>query len=92
MKNAKAAVTSAAAFQEKQSAMTTYKNRFDFDIGYLVKSPCRDCKIRHNFPKCSKDCKILDKVQEILCGAVSSTRGFSSLESYALSMESWGRK
>ncbi|MFO8083505.1 MAG: hypothetical protein R6U27_04200 [Desulfobacterales bacterium] len=72
--------------------MTNYNHRFDFDIGYLVKSPCKNCEMRQNFPKCSEDCELLDKVQEMLCGAVSSTRGFSSLESFALSMESWGRK
>ena len=72
--------------------MTSYKHRFDFDVGYLVKSPCRQCDKRPDFPKCFEDCEILDKVREALCGAVSSTRGHSSLESFAIGMENCGRK
>lgn len=72
--------------------MTTYSHRFDFDVGYLVKSPCKNCKIRYKFPKCLEDCETIDRIHGALCGTISSTKGFSALESFAVSMESWGRK
>jgi hypothetical protein len=77
---------------QKKNKMTTYKHRFDFDVGYLVKSPCKNCETRTDFPRCSEHCEIIDKIHGILCGTISSTKGFSSLESFAISMESWGRK
>ncbi len=72
--------------------MTHYKHRFDFDVGYLVKSPCRDCENRPAFPDCWEQCEILDGIRETLRGAVSSTRGFSSLESFSIFLESGERK
>lgn len=51
-----------------------YKHRFDFEIGYLVKSPCRDCETRKGFPRCIDACKVLDKIHTIMAEAVSCTR------------------
>jgi hypothetical protein len=65
----------------------TPKKRFDFDIGYLVKSPCRDCMTRFQFPACMEVCRVLDRVQRKLARGVSSTRSPSLLESYAVLME-----
>lgn len=55
------------------------KNRFncefDFDIGYLIKSPCRDCDRRKSFfPDCSRECLLLDRIQSILATTVSCTK------------------
>jgi len=54
--------------------MTVYKHKFDFEIGYLVKSPCRDCEKRTEFPKCISKCVILDKIQTVLTGTISSVK------------------
>jgi hypothetical protein len=54
-----------------------YKNlnyRFDFEIGYLTKSPCRECEERKDFPDCINDCKKLDKIHNILCEAISCSK------------------
>jgi len=49
-----------------------YKCRFDFEIGYLVKSPCRECDRRKTyFPDCSENCMMLGKVQNVLSASVS---------------------
>jgi hypothetical protein len=43
-----------------------YRHRFDFDIGYLVKSPCRGCIDRYLFPDCMNSCILLDKIRSVL--------------------------
>ncbi|MBI9086766.1 MAG: hypothetical protein JEZ11_24430 [Desulfobacterales bacterium] len=48
--------------------------RFDFEIGYLVKSPCRGCEERDHFPKCIDACKILDRIHTALAESVSCSR------------------
>lgn len=63
------------------------KKRFDFDIGYLVKSPCRDCVTRSQFPACMAACPVLDNVQRKLARGVCSTQSPSALESYAVLIE-----
>ncbi len=52
-----------------------FNYRFDFDIGYLAKSPCRECSYRDEFPECIDGCHILDKIHEILIESISCTRG-----------------
>jgi len=54
--------------------MTVYKFKFDFEVGTLLKSPCRDCEARKKFPKCMDLCKIIDKLQRILAETRSCTR------------------
>lgn len=53
--------------------MTIIRNKFDFEIGYLMKSPCRDCIHRENLPECSESCQVIDKIQVILAKGVSCT-------------------
>jgi hypothetical protein len=58
--------------------MTVLRNKFDFEIGYLVKSPCRECIYRENLPECSETCGILDKIQVILSKGVSCTGKYAA--------------
>jgi hypothetical protein len=52
-----------------------FRFRFDFEIGYLIKSPCRECDRRKNyFPTCSYECVLLDKIQTVLASSISSTK------------------
>jgi hypothetical protein len=53
---------------------STYKYRFDFEIGYLIKSPCKECTARKHFPKCADNCRILDKIHTVLAEAISCSR------------------
>lgn len=57
--------------------MTVYYFKFDFEIGTLKKSPCRECKIRKEFPGCFPDCidtcEILDQIQSLLAETRSVT-------------------
>ncbi len=48
--------------------------RFDFEIGYLVRSPCKECASRDDFPRCAETCKILDRIQAVLSEAISCSR------------------
>ena len=50
------------------------KHRFDFEIGYLVKSPCRDCENRSLIPECAESCNILDRIQTILIDSICCSR------------------
>ena len=51
-----------------------FKYRYDFEIGYLVKSQCKNCIQKKTFPKCSDHCDLLDKIHTVLSEAVSCTR------------------
>ncbi len=51
------------------------KHRFDFEVGYLIKSPCKKCHSKNDFPKCFKDCELIDQLQEYLAGSISCTKG-----------------
>jgi len=48
---------------------------FDFDVGYLMKSPCRGCPMKDDLPQCVKGCGLLKQIQVVLSSGVSSTRG-----------------
>jgi hypothetical protein len=48
--------------------------QFDFEIGYLVKSPCLQCHHRQAFPQCVDTCNLLDQIHAVLAEAVSCTR------------------
>lgn len=48
------------------------RDRFDFEIGYLTKSPCVNCPKREDFPKCQPSCQVIDKVRTLLAGGISS--------------------
>jgi hypothetical protein len=49
-------------------------HRFDFEIGYLVKSPCRRCDKRDAFPGCDDSCETLDQIHSMLCDSISCTK------------------
>jgi len=51
-----------------------FKYRFDFEIGYLVKSPCKECEQRPLFPKCINECRILDAIHTAMAESVSCSR------------------
>ncbi len=61
-------------FMDYTPIKKNYKYRFDFDIGYLVKSPCRGCDIRDRFPNCMKKCGILNRIHEVLSFGVSCSK------------------
>ncbi|WP_157067406.1 hypothetical protein [Desulfosarcina cetonica] len=61
-----------------------YRHRFDFDIGYLVKSPCRECLDRDLFPGCMDACLPLDRIHTALTNSISCSKSTSSLESHAI--------
>jgi hypothetical protein len=47
------------------------RNKFDFEIGYFIKSPCRECSRYDEFPTCQATCTTLDKVRTILAEGIS---------------------
>lgn len=51
-----------------------YRFKFDFEVGNLVKSPCKDCEKRKRFPKCFDECDVLDRVQTVLAESRTLTR------------------
>jgi hypothetical protein len=69
----------------KQSKALSQK--FDYDLGYLVKSPCRDCSTYKLFPACMDRCALLDRVQSVLSDSLSSVHNFSAAEAYSLPLE-----
>lgn len=61
--------------------------KFDFEIGYLKKSPCRKCLQRPLLPGCTGDCEMLDRIQTKLARGISTTHTHSSLEPYAIYLD-----
>jgi hypothetical protein len=55
---------------------------FDFEIGYLVKSPCRDCVSRQDLPTCVEGCEILDQIQTVLADSIPSETSISPVDTY----------
>jgi hypothetical protein len=49
-------------------------HRFDFEVGYLVNSPCRSCEQRDDFPGCDDKCETLEKIHSILRDSVSCSK------------------
>jgi hypothetical protein len=59
-------------FKDKmRQKMAITRNKFDFDIGYLIKSPCKECEKSDRFPNCEEECITLDEVQTILAEGIS---------------------
>lgn len=67
---------------------TPIRHQFDFEIGYLIKSPCRNCFMRFDFPGCMAQCDTLDLIQTRLAGAISSCRSHSPMEGFRVDLES----
>ena len=59
---------------ERMISNSQFNYRFDFEIGYLVKSPCRDCENRVEIPECIDDCRILDEIHSLLAESVSCSQ------------------
>lgn len=53
---------------------TKYTKIFDFEVGYLIQSPCKNCGRYVIFPRCIAECTLLDKIQNVLSAVVSSTK------------------
>jgi hypothetical protein len=51
-----------------------FRSRFDFEVGYLVKSPCKGCPHQPEFPACREGCRSIDRIQEILAESISCQR------------------
>jgi len=51
---------------------TIKRDIFDFEVGYLTKSPCLNCEFKKELPKCHTECMILDKIQTRLAKGISS--------------------
>ena len=49
-------------------------HRFDFEIGYLIKSPCGGCEHYARFPGCAKTCGIIGQIQARLATSVSCSQ------------------
>ncbi len=62
-------------------------NSFDFDIGYLVKSPCRDCVSREVLPNCIEGCEILDQIQTVLADTIPSETSISPADTFDVPAE-----
>ena len=56
---------------------------FDFEIGDVKRSPCRDCPERFRFPGCMTDCAALDHFQRVLARTVSCSRQ-NGIDAYAV--------
>jgi hypothetical protein len=48
------------------------RDLFDFEIGYLIKSPCLNCEDKKDLPRCHAHCKVLDKIQTTIARGISS--------------------
>jgi hypothetical protein len=59
-----------------------FRNKLDHDIGYIRKSPCRDCGLIKRLPDCSNNCKTLNQLQANLAFVTSCSNNYSELESF----------
>ncbi len=48
------------------------RDQFDFEIGYLTKSPCIECEYRNNMPECRETCRLLDEIRTLLARGIST--------------------
>ncbi len=53
------------------------RDQFDFEVGYLVESPCPRCAKRELFPVCMDACDTLKKIQSMLARGIACSRQFS---------------
>lgn len=47
------------------------RDRFDFEIGYLKKSPCLSCEKKEDLPGCSGFCEVIIRLQAELASGIS---------------------
>jgi len=48
------------------------RDKFDFDLGYFVKSPCIQCPNKENLPKCHSGCELIGNIHQYLAPGISS--------------------
>jgi hypothetical protein len=48
------------------------RDLFDFEIGYLTRSPCLTCENKKELPGCHDTCRMLDMIQTTLARGISS--------------------
>ena len=58
---------------KRKNAMKNNLKRdlFDFEIGYLTRSPCLTCENKKDLPRCHDNCPVLDMVQTTLARGIS---------------------
>ncbi len=52
------------------------RDKFDFDVGMLMESPCSKCTRAKEFPVCFNNCRILNDIRKILAKGVSCSYSF----------------
>ncbi|MDA8142338.1 MAG: hypothetical protein M0036_27135 [Desulfobacteraceae bacterium] len=63
------------------------KRVLDYEIGHLIKSPCKGCPVRYQFPRCMSACAILDRIQTRLAQSISTTKVLAPWESHQVLLE-----
>jgi hypothetical protein len=61
-------------FRKAVTIPTMYKYKYDFEVGHLIKSPCKECDNQGDIPECIKQCKLMEEIQTILAETVSCSR------------------
>lgn len=61
--------------------------KLECDIGYVKKSPCRDCSSNIKLPNCANKCKIINQLQTTLVDEVSYTNNYSEQETFFVSFQ-----
>jgi len=51
--------------------MPIKRDQFDFELGHLKESPCRQCLYRHNLPQCAESCSMMDRIRMFLAKGIS---------------------
>lgn len=76
----------------KQPRPTYSPQCFDFDIGHLKKSPCRDCYSHFQFPECMDPCSLLDRIQTRLAQTVVTSCKHSPVEPFSVHFDQKQKK
>lgn len=66
--------------------------KMDFEIGHLVKSPCRECFEHYQFPNCMHGCDMLDQIQTRLAQGICSTLPHCPWEPFSVNVDRKGEK
>ena len=72
--------------------MAIVRDKFDFEIGYLIKSPCKTCDQRDLFPNCTDTCLLLDRIQTLLARGITCSRTLTAVDAGALCYQAGNRK
>ncbi|MDY0132187.1 MAG: hypothetical protein RBR53_05910 [Desulforegulaceae bacterium] len=50
------------------------RDKFDFEVGYILKSPCIDCNKKDTLPHCQKGCLVISRLQEKIAEGISCSQ------------------